>query len=405
MSRIRKKRNVGARSAQKGTARRTGKQRGSARDHKEPADIQGPANGEAESPGAAGVEAQSDTSGLEPPDGAADEISGDDAEVGADGGTEVGAAVEPEREDDNREIDRAARAEADGEVGVGSGRDDGAGVAQEAAADDEAGAGAHGEPLDSGRAEDRRLKSILESLLFAADKPLTPKRLGVLAHRRDSALIKSLLGELADEYCERGIVLHEVAGGWQFRTAPQNSHYVQALIGGRPVRLSRAQLETLAIVAYRQPITRPEIDDIRGVDSGGTLKVLLDRHLIRVLGKKEEPGRPLLYGTTREFLEFFNLSDLRDLPTLREYHELTEDSMRVVERMGVDLEELAESARSARSDAALDSDSAAELDAVSESESESESDAEAEPAADADAGAQSELDGGVHGSPRLGGET
>ena len=194
---------------------------------------------------------------------------------------------------------------------------------------------------------DRRIKHILESLLFAADKPLPPQRLGTLVRHRDSKLIRTLLGELAEEYRDRGIVLHEVAGGWQFRTASQNAGYVQALIGGRPVRLSRAQLETMAIVAYRQPITRPEIDDIRGVDSGGTLKVLLDRQLVRVLGKKEEPGRPLLYGTTKEFLAFFNLSDLRELPTLREYHELTEDSMRVVERMGMDVDELASAAAEA----------------------------------------------------------
>jgi segregation and condensation protein B len=108
-------------------------------------------------------------------------------------------------------------------------------------------------------------------------------------------------------------------------------------VAGRPVRLTRAQLETLAIVAYRQPITKPEIDEIRGVDAGGTLHLLLDRQLVRVLGKKEEPGRPLLYGTTKDFLEFFNLSDLRDLPTLREYHELSEDSRRLVEeKLGAD---------------------------------------------------------------------
>jgi segregation and condensation protein B len=91
------------------------------------------------------------------------------------------------------------------------------------------------------------------------------------------------------------------------------------------VRLTRAQLETLAIVSYRQPITRPEIDQIRGVDSAGTLKTLMDRSLVRILGKKEEPGRPILYGSTKEFLEFFNLKDLKDLPTLREFHELTEE--------------------------------------------------------------------------------
>ncbi len=106
------------------------------------------------------------------------------------------------------------------------------------------------------------------------------------------------MAELKAEYAARGIVLDEVAGGWLFRTNAQYAPFVRELTGGRPVKLSRAQLETLAIAAYRQPITRPEIDEIRGVDSGATLKLLLERDLVRILGKKDEPGRPLLYGTT-----------------------------------------------------------------------------------------------------------
>jgi segregation and condensation protein B len=99
----------------------------------------------------------------------------------------------------------------------------------------------------------------------------------------------------------------------------------------KPMRLTRAALETLAIVAYRQPITRPEIEDLRGVDSGAVTKALLERKLIRILGKKDEPGRPLLYGTSKEFLELFNLRDLTQLPTLREFQELSEESRRIVE--------------------------------------------------------------------------
>jgi len=97
------------------------------------------------------------------------------------------------------------------------------------------------------------------------------------------------------------------------------------------VRLTRAQVETLAIAAYRQPITRPEVDDIRGVDSGATLKLLLERDLVRILGKKDEPGRPILYGTTTQFLEFFGLKSLKDLPTLKEFTELSDESRRVAE--------------------------------------------------------------------------
>lgn len=181
--------------------------------------------------------------------------------------------------------------------------------------------------VGEGREAPERLKSIIESLLFASDKPLTVKRLQELTGERDSEQLTAAIEYLRADYADRGVVLHEVAGGYQFRTSPLNAHWVQQLVAGRPVRLSRAQLETLAICGYRQPITRPEIDEIRGVDSGGTLKVLLDRGLIRVLGKKEEPGRPMLYGTTKEFLEFFNLRDLKDLPTLREFYELNEDSM------------------------------------------------------------------------------
>jgi segregation and condensation protein B len=100
----------------------------------------------------------------------------------------------------------------------------------------------------------------------------------------------------------------------------------------KPQRLTRAALETLAIIAYRQPVTRPEIEEIRGVDCGAVVKALLERRLVKILGKKEEPGRPILYGTTREFLEFFSLKDLASLPTLREFHELSEEHRDIVEK-------------------------------------------------------------------------
>ena len=176
-----------------------------------------------------------------------------------------------------------------------------------------------------------RLKSLVEAIVFASDKPVTFVRLKQLTRIKDAARIQGALDELTADYKDRGIALQCISGGYMFRTQSQFSSWVQQLVAGRPVRLSRAQLETLAIIAYRQPITRPEIDDIRGVDSGGTLKVLLDRQLIRILGKKEEAGRPLLYGTTKEFLDFFSLGDLRELPTLREYSELSEEHRKVVD--------------------------------------------------------------------------
>ncbi len=219
--------------------------------------------------------------------------------------------------------------------------DAGQGGDEAGAKDDEAGQADAGEEVAGGETElePAELKRVLESLIFVADKPLPIARLRELVGVRETSRVRAALDELTGEYEARGINLDEVAGGYQFHTNPGTARYVRRLVEGKPTRLSRAQLETLAIVAYRQPITRPEIDEIRGVDSGATLKVLLDRHLIRILGKREEPGRPLLYGTTRDFLEFFNLGHISDLPTLREYHELTEDSMRQVERLSAELGE------------------------------------------------------------------
>ncbi len=185
-----------------------------------------------------------------------------------------------------------------------------------------------------------QLRHLIEALIFATDKPVTLQRLRQLTRVSDVTRIEAALAELHEDYKDRGIALTVVSGGYQFRTNTSFSSWVQQLIAGRPVRLSRAQLETLAIVAYRQPITRPEIDEIRGVDSSATLRLLLDRSLIRVLGKREEVGRPTLFGTTKEFLDFFSLGDLRELPTLREYSELTAESRQVMsDRLGVPLDE------------------------------------------------------------------
>ncbi len=174
------------------------------------------------------------------------------------------------------------------------------------------------------------LRGLLEALVFASDKPITSGELARLASA-PTKQVKLLLAELKESYSHRGFVLDEVAGGWLFRTHVQFAPFVRELTSERPVRLTRAQVETLAIVAYRQPITRPEVDEIRGVDSGATLKLLLERDLVRILGKKDEPGRPMLYGTSGQFLEFFGLKSLKDLPTLREFTELSDESRRVAE--------------------------------------------------------------------------
>ncbi len=169
------------------------------------------------------------------------------------------------------------------------------------------------------------LKSVVESLLFVADTPLTLDRLCSILEEHDRQDISVAVAELLAEYGEgtRGIYLAEVAGGWQLRSRPENADYLRRLNRSRPYRFSNSSLETLAIVAYRQPITRAEVEYLRGVDSGGVLKTLLEKKMLRILGKKDIPGRPLIYGTSREFLEAFNLKDLASLPTLKEVQELT----------------------------------------------------------------------------------
>jgi len=177
-----------------------------------------------------------------------------------------------------------------------------------------------------------RVRAVVEALLFAAEKPLD---LGQLEEttRFPRELLQGALAELRQRYAPGagGIALVDLQGRYHLRTDPQVGAYVRRMLQVRPMRLTRAALETLAIVAYRQPVTRPEIEDLRGVDCGAVTRALLERKLIRILGKKDEPGRPLLYGTTREFLELFNLRDLTQLPTLREFQELSEESRKIVE--------------------------------------------------------------------------
>jgi segregation and condensation protein B len=169
------------------------------------------------------------------------------------------------------------------------------------------------------------IRSIIESLLFVADGPLTIQRLSEVLESAEKEDVRSILDELQAELenSRRGVRLVEVAGGYQLRTAKVNADWVKKFLGGRPARMGRATLETLAIIAYRQPITRAEIEAIRGVDVDGVINTLLDRSLIRAVARKDVPGRPFLYGTTPEFLQLFNLKDLTHLPTLKEMEEIT----------------------------------------------------------------------------------
>lgn len=171
-----------------------------------------------------------------------------------------------------------------------------------------------------------RLRGVLQSLLLIADRPLAAARLSqLLGGSIDPAVVRDVLtswsGEL--EASGSGLRLVRVSGGYRLRTDPANAPWVRHFTRRRPVRLSRAALETLAIVAYRQPATRSAVDDVRGVDSSVVLRSLLEKELVRIAGRKDEPGRPMLYGTTPRFLEVFGLASLSDLPSLREFATLS----------------------------------------------------------------------------------
>jgi segregation and condensation protein B len=170
------------------------------------------------------------------------------------------------------------------------------------------------------------LPSIIECVIFAADSALSTDRLCELLPEFERDEIRLALKTLVDSHEERGggIQLVEVAGGWQFRTRPGFQQYVLRQVKTRSAKFSQSSLETLAIVAYRQPITRAEVEHLRGVDCGGVLKSLLEKRLVKILGKKDIPGRPLIYGTSKEFLEIFGLKDLKSLPTLKEIQALDE---------------------------------------------------------------------------------
>lgn len=205
------------------------------------------------------------------------------------GGVEEEAAVEAEGED------TAASATSEGDA--------------DATIDDDAAA----EPR-------QRLDSIIESVLFAAGVPVPLRRVVDVLNGPTAKEIKESIERLVRDYegNERGIHLVAVAGGFQFRTAPENAEWVRALLRERPARLGRATLETLAIIAYKQPATRAEIEAVRGVDADNAISSLLAKRLIKIAGRKETVGRPLMYTTTADFLEVFGLKDIGELPALKE---------------------------------------------------------------------------------------
>jgi len=170
-------------------------------------------------------------------------------------------------------------------------------------------------------------KRAVEAILFAAEGPLPLRRLAEVLGVTDQEAVRRSIDDLAAEYDHLGMAFGviEVAGGYQVRTRPEFAPWLRRLRKNQLARLSRAALETLAVVAYKQPVMKSEIDLIRGVETGGVLRSLLEKDLIRVVGRKDVPGRPLIYGTTARFLEVFDLKDLSALPTLEEIKALIEE--------------------------------------------------------------------------------
>lgn len=173
--------------------------------------------------------------------------------------------------------------------------------------------------------EIHELKQIIESLLFVATEPLAADRIKEVTGMERKTVLEALNELMGDfESDSHGIQIAEIAGGYQMVTRSENSPWIKKFLTVKTTgRLSKPGLETLAIIAYKQPIIRTEIETIRGVDCGGVVKTLLERRMVKIVGRKEMPGKPMLYGTTKEFLEYFGLNNLSELPTLKEFKETT----------------------------------------------------------------------------------
>ena len=197
------------------------------------------------------------------------------------------------------------------------------------------------------------LKGILEAILFVSGEPLSVDRMLGAVDGVDRAELTSALRALQADYAAegRGLQLVEVAGGFQIATRPDCAPWIKRLERAKEgARLSRSAMETLAIVAYKQPVVRAEIEQLRGVDTAAVLKTLLERRLVRIVGRKDAPGRPIMYGTTRQFLQAFGLKDLSDLPALRDIKELKEAEPFTLPNLDVDADASPEEGRSSVSE-------------------------------------------------------
>jgi len=170
----------------------------------------------------------------------------------------------------------------------------------------------------------QEVRAVVEALIFASTQPITPREITQVMQGVPKEAWTQAIAEIQADYARdgRGLQLVEVAGGWQITTRPEYNDWIRELLDPKmPTRLSIQALETLAVIAYKQPVTLPEIIELRGVKSGGVIKTLLEKRLIRIVGRKEVVGRPILYGTTKQFLLHFGMKDLGELPKIEEFAE------------------------------------------------------------------------------------
>ena len=224
--------------------------------------------------------------------------------------------------------------------------------------------------------EDHQLKSAIEALLFVSGNPLTLDRLtSIFEAEATQEQIVEQVRALQGEYSDRGagIMLSEVAGGYQLATRPEHFGWIRKFKAVKvSSKLSKPALETLAIVAYKQPITRTEVEAVRGVNIGGIMRNLMERRLVKIVGKKDVPGKPMMYGTTLDFLQYFGLKDLSALPTLKEFQEL-EAGEEIMEEVPAAPESMDETDESSEIETAADD---SELEASDEAPAEATSSTE-----------------------------
>ncbi len=212
--------------------------------------------------------------------------------------------------------------------------------------------------------EDHQLKSAIEALFFVSAGPVSVDKLKGIFEESPKEQIEAQIQALAGEYEDRhaGINLAEVAGGYQLVTRPEYASWIRKFRSVKvSSKLSKPALETLAIVAYKQPVTRAEVEAIRGVNIGGIMRNLMERRLVKIVGKKDVPGRPMMYGTTLDFLQYFGLKDLSALPTLKEFQEL-EAGEEIMEQVPAEQQEPVEQPEESTGADALEAETAAEVE-------------------------------------------